>query len=126
VADVFPLELTVYAPNELAQRPRSSTDGKPIVRIRAATLRKLCERDHAELWASYLADGTTPTMEELLEAEETDDTDVVALLEDEPPDPIPADDADDDTADDEVEEREPRLHRVRSPSKTKRTSSRRT
>src|SRR5262249_7619664 len=28
IADVFPIELTVYAPNELRNRPRSSTDGK--------------------------------------------------------------------------------------------------
>ena len=56
VADVFPLELTIYAPNELSHRPRSSTDGRPIVRVRIATLRKLCEREHAELWARYLVD----------------------------------------------------------------------
>lgn len=73
VADVFPLELTVYAPNELSQRPRSSTDGKPIVRIRAATLRKLCEREHPELWARYLADGTAPTLQDILDAEEAED-----------------------------------------------------
>ena len=117
VADVFPLELTIYAPNELAQRPRSSTDGKPIVRVRSATLRKLCEREHAELWARYLVDGTTPTLDELLAAEESEDDDVVALLDDEPPEPLVDDD---DVEDDEIEEapeREPRLRRAESPSK---------
>jgi hypothetical protein len=74
VADVFPLELTVYAPNELSHRPRSSTDGKPIVRLRAATLQKLCEREHPELWARYQKDGSTPTLEEILAAEDEDDT----------------------------------------------------
>lgn len=74
VADVFPLELTVYAPNELSHRPRSSTDGKPIVRVRAATLRKLCAREHAELWARYQAGGSTPTLEEILAAEDADDS----------------------------------------------------
>jgi hypothetical protein len=73
VADVFPLELTVYPPSELRNRPRSSTDGKPIVRLRAQTLRALCEREHPELWAQYLSDGTTPTMEEILAAEDADD-----------------------------------------------------
>jgi len=109
VADVFPLELTVYAPNELAHRPRSSTDGKPIVRIRSATLRKLCEREHAELWARYLVDGSTPTLEELLTSEEYDADDVV-LLEDEPPEPILDEDVDED---DDEPEREPRIRRLR-------------
>lgn len=121
VADVFPLELTVYAPNEIAQRQRSSTDGKPIVRIRSAMLRKLCEREHAEMWARYLADGTTPTMEELLATEDADDDDAVAVaaLDEDPPEPV----FDEDVADDDVDdapEREPRLHRVRSPSKARR------
>ncbi len=80
VADVFPLELTVYRPNELANRPRSSTDGKPIVRLRAATLRKLCEREHAELWARYLADGSTPTLEEILAGEDLEDSPAVEAL----------------------------------------------
>jgi len=79
VADVFPLELTVYAPNELSHRPRSSTDGKPIVRIRSATLRKLCEREHAELWTRYVADGSTPTLDEILAAEDEDSPALEAL-----------------------------------------------
>ena len=58
VADVFPVELTVYPVRELRFRPRSSTDGKPIVRVRIASLRALLLRDHAEAWAAYLKDGT--------------------------------------------------------------------
>ena len=111
VADVFPLELTVYAPNELAHRPRSSTDGKPIVRIRSATLRKLCEREHPEMWARYLADGTTPTMEELLATEDAEDSDAVPWLDEEPPEPIVDEEIDDD--DDDPPEREPRIRRPR-------------
>jgi hypothetical protein len=122
VADVFPLELTVYPPNELGHRPRSSTDGKPIVRLRAATLRKLCEREHPELWARYLADGSTPTLEEILSAEEADDAPAMGAL-------LDGDDLGDDATwlalgavddvsheedppvEDEEPEREVRLHR---------------
>jgi hypothetical protein len=81
VADVFPIELTVYAPNELAHRPRSSTDGKPIVRVRAERLRALCAREHPELWARYVADGVTPTLEEILEGEDVDEAPAVAALD---------------------------------------------
>ncbi len=73
VADVFPLELTIYAPNELRQRPRSSTDGKPIVRIRRASLRKLCEREHPDLWTRYLEDGSAPSLEDIFAAEQAED-----------------------------------------------------
>jgi hypothetical protein len=80
VADVFPIELTVYEPRDLGTRPRSSTDGKPIVRISSGALRKLCERDHAELWKAYVATGAVPTMEELLSTE--DDTAPEEVFED--------------------------------------------
>jgi hypothetical protein len=73
VPDVFPVELTVYPPNELRNRPRSSTDGKPIVRIRDSALRAICQREHAELWQRYLADGSTPSLEDILAAEDSDD-----------------------------------------------------
>ena len=122
VADVFPIELTVYAPNELSHRPRSSTDGKPIVRLRATALRALCAREHAELWAHYLADGSTPTLEEILAAEDADDApslDGVVSLEDEEiangeawveDEADEARDADDGPVEDEPE-REPRIRR---------------
>ncbi len=88
VADEFPLELTVYKPRDLGTRPRSSTDGKPIVRISAGALRSLCAREHAELWATYLETGQVPTLEEILAAEDEDDEEEPAgvsdLLDDAP------------------------------------------
>lgn len=73
VADVFPIELTVYARRELRFRPRSSTDGKPIQRIGAAALEALLMQEHAEAWAHYLADGTIAHLDEVMaEADEED------------------------------------------------------
>jgi len=126
VEDIFPIELTVYPPNELAHRPRSSTDGKPIVRIRDTVLRKLCEKEHPELWKRYLEDGTTPTMEDILAAEDADDPEVQQLLDE--PDPLDEDAIDprllleepleEDVVDEEPEEeREPRIHRPRDTPK---------
>jgi hypothetical protein len=73
VPDVFPLELTIYPPNELRNRPRSSTDGKPIVRVRDSTLRSICEKEHGELWQRYLVDGSTPSLEDILAAEDAEE-----------------------------------------------------
>jgi hypothetical protein len=75
VVDVFPVELTVYARRDLRSRPRSSTDGKPIVRVRSSALEVLLARDHAEPWARYLADGTILGLEEVLAEAEDDDAD---------------------------------------------------
>jgi hypothetical protein len=69
VADAFPIELTVYAVRELRFRPRSSTDGKPIVRVRARALEALIAREHAEAWAAYVTDGTIGGLDDLLEDE---------------------------------------------------------
>jgi len=66
VPDVFTLELTVYAPRELRIRPRSSTDGKPIIRLRESAVRALCEREHADAWKRYLDTGATLSMNDLL------------------------------------------------------------
>ena len=71
VPDVFPLELTVYAPRELRQRPRSSTDGKPIVRLRDSALRAVLARDHPEAWARWLETGEVAPFDELLADEAT-------------------------------------------------------
>lgn len=107
VPDVFPLELTVYDPRELRLRPRSSTDGKPIVRIKASSLRALLEREHPDAWRRYVTDGILPSAEELL-SDSADDADVEAeaghavatAMEEED---VAKDDADDarDDADDE-------------------------
>ena len=71
VADLFPIELTIYAPRELRIRPRSSTDGKPIVRLTPSALRTRLAVDHPERWQRYLASGEVPTLDEILiDAEE--------------------------------------------------------
>jgi hypothetical protein len=119
VPDVFPIELTVYPPNELRNRPRSSTDGKPIVRVRDLALRKICEAEHAELWLRYLADGSVPSADEILEAEDADEPPVLldALGDPDelpfPPTPEPTED----DVDVEIEEREPR---IRHPPRARR------
>jgi hypothetical protein len=73
VADVFLVELTVYEVRELRFRPRSSTDGKPIVRVRAQALEAMLARDHAEAWARYQADGTIEGLDEALAGSDDDD-----------------------------------------------------
>jgi hypothetical protein len=72
IADVAPIELTVYPLRDLRYTPRSSTDGKPIDRVGARRLKELLVREHAEAWAAYLMDGTVEGMERLLEEEEED------------------------------------------------------
>jgi hypothetical protein len=108
----------VYAPNELSHRPRSSTDGKPIVRLRAPVLRALCAREHAELWARYLADGSTPTLDEILAAEDAEDEPAIeapAWLDDDDVEDagmwIAEDDEGDDGRVEDEPEREPRIRR---------------
>ncbi len=90
VADLFPLELTVYAPRELRHRPRSSTDGKPIVRLSAFGLRAVCAREHPEQWARYERTGEMPPFEEILaeDAGGLDET-VPPLTGDDPEDLAP-------------------------------------
>jgi len=84
VADVFPIELTVYEPRELRFRPRSSTDGKPIVRVRAAALEALLVREHAEDFSRYVETGVVEGLDELLE-----DADADADADDDAPAPAP-------------------------------------
>lgn len=76
VADVFPIELTVYALRELRFRPRSSTDGKPIKRMSISALEALLEQDHPEEWEEYLSDGTIAHMEEVMAEADDDDAPV--------------------------------------------------
>ncbi len=82
VPDVFPLELTVYQPRDLGTRPRSSTDGKPIVRVSTGALRRICEKEHPELWKAYVDTGAVPTMEEILSAEDDEDGEEEDAFED--------------------------------------------
>jgi hypothetical protein len=71
VVDTVPIELTVYEPRDLRFRPKSSTDGKPIVRMRISAVEEVLMRDHPEEWQRYMADGTIEGMDELLaDAEE--------------------------------------------------------
>lgn len=63
----FPVELTVYAKRELKFRPRSSTDGKPIVRVSISALRALLASEHKDAFERYLADGTVLGLEEAQE-----------------------------------------------------------
>ncbi|HEY2509614.1 MAG TPA: SRPBCC family protein [Polyangiaceae bacterium] len=114
VPDVFPIELTVYPPSELRNRPRSSTDGKPIVRVRESALRKICEAEHAELWQRYLADGSTPSTAEILAAEDEDEpTALLDIAEDpfEQPLAFEPEPSQDDGEEEDDDEREPRIHR---------------
>ncbi len=76
VVDLFPVELTVYAPREIRIRPRSSTDGKPIVRLSERAVRAMCAREHPEAWTRYVEEGTVPSMEEILQDWEPSDSDL--------------------------------------------------
>lgn len=73
VEDSFPIELTVYEPRELRFRPRSSTDGKPIVRVRASALEALLAREHEEAYRHYVESGEIEGMEEALGGEDDGD-----------------------------------------------------
>ena len=74
VVDVFALELTVYEPRELRFRPRSSTDGKPIVRMGEKALEALLLKDHGEPWSRSLVTGEVEGMEELLSEADEDES----------------------------------------------------
>jgi hypothetical protein len=73
IADVFPIELTVYEPRELRFRPRSSTDGKPIVRVRAAALEALLAREHEEAYRHYVESGVVEGVDDLSDGEDEDE-----------------------------------------------------
>ena len=65
----FPVELSVYEPNELRVTQRSSTDGKPIVRISLKALRDMILAEHPEAWREYQQTGRIPMLEEVMEDE---------------------------------------------------------
>ncbi|MDI1448990.1 nucleotidyltransferase domain-containing protein [Polyangium sp. 6x1] len=73
VAEVFPVELTVYERRELRFRPRSSTDGKPIQRVKVTALEALLVEEHPEAWAQYEAEGIIAHLDEILAEEDDDD-----------------------------------------------------
>ena len=63
-SDEYAVEFTVYPRIDLRYRPRSSTDGKPIERVKLAALEALVEREHAALYRAFLRDGSLPPVEE--------------------------------------------------------------
>jgi len=50
----FPVELSIYPSNEIRVRGRSSTDGKPIIRLNIDRVRDLLLAEHATQWLAYL------------------------------------------------------------------------
>jgi hypothetical protein len=68
----FPIELTVYPARELRFRPRSSTDGLPIVRLRSSAVESLLAREHPDAWRRYLADGTIEGLAEAMRETQED------------------------------------------------------
>ncbi len=51
----FPVELSIYPTTEVRVRGRSSTDGKPIVRISPDKLIQVLLCEHGEAWNEYLS-----------------------------------------------------------------------
>lgn len=55
--NIFPVELSVYPTQEIRVVSCSSTDGKPIIRLKAAAVEKLLQQEHEVEWIEYLSDG---------------------------------------------------------------------
>ena len=53
IDEQYPVELSVYSRNDIRVRTRSSTDGKPIVRLGSNALLDLILTEHNEQWALY-------------------------------------------------------------------------
>ena len=54
---IFPIELTIYPYYDIRVTQRSSTDGKPIMRIKLSALERLMVEEHSQNWELYLATG---------------------------------------------------------------------
>jgi hypothetical protein len=54
---IFMIELSVYSNEESRIRQRSSTDGKPIIRLKVKALEKLLAKEHSKEWINYLKTG---------------------------------------------------------------------
>ncbi len=61
---VFPIELSVYEPHEKRVIQRSSTDGEPIRRLSATSLRVLLQSEHSLAWSEFLVTQTLPNLEQ--------------------------------------------------------------
>jgi len=57
IAHTFPIELSVLPTRERRLVGRSSTDGKPIVRLKTTALRALIAQDHPAAWAAWQQTG---------------------------------------------------------------------
>jgi len=77
IEDLFPVELTLYPLLDRRFAPRSSTDGKPIVRFKTHQLRDLIQEEHPDAWLDYLQSGTIPHIETF--QEEASDSDFLNL-----------------------------------------------
>ncbi len=54
---VFPIELSVYPVGEIRVTQRSSTNGKPMIRVKPSALTTLIAEQHHHEWKAYLATG---------------------------------------------------------------------
>jgi len=61
---VFPIELSVYSNNEIRVTHRSSTDGKPIVRVKPSALKQIIAEQHSLEWELYLETGEIPNIDQ--------------------------------------------------------------
>ncbi len=66
----FPVELSVYPWSQRRVTTRSSTDGKPIVRLKPAALRQRIAQDHPDAWRRWQDTGASPDIDALLSIEE--------------------------------------------------------
>ncbi len=57
VENFFPIELSVYPSAQMRVQGKSSTDGKPIIRLKPQALRDLIMSEHIEPWLYYLQTG---------------------------------------------------------------------
>jgi hypothetical protein len=61
---IFPIELSVYPVADIRVTHRSSTDGKPIVRLKPSALQQLITEQHSHEWDLYLATGEIQNLEQ--------------------------------------------------------------
>jgi hypothetical protein len=80
----------VHERRELRHRPRSSTDGKPIVRVKTHALEGLLADESAKAWQRYLTDGVIEGLHEQDDVEDDEVKDLSSfdgMLEDDDFDP---------------------------------------
>lgn len=60
----FPVELSVYPEHDIRVRGRSSTDGKPIIRVKPQALQTMISEEHEAHWVNYLETGEIAGLQE--------------------------------------------------------------